>query len=404
MPDWLSQPEPGTGGPASLQTEIPLGEAGSDESLAPVNLPSWVQAMRPVEAVISETVASPEDQPEEQEGPLAGLRGVIPVGPVGSAQRPKAVSLKLQASAEQQAGAALLERILGSETNPRPLTTAPVVVSQQVLRWILAALFLIVISVLIILRSEQMPVTANSEKVLGISNITLNIPEGAKVLVVIDYEPSLAGELEAVSATLLDDMVFKRHPQLSFVSTSPMGTALVERLMTNAKINQPEGNNYQAGVQYFNLGYLPGGPAGVLGFIENPAAVIPTSGVTAFSEYAAVIVLSDHAESGRVWVEQLHAQKQIEPALAGQPLLMVASAQAGPLLQPYVLSGQITGMISGLSEAAQYPSASNRPGIARSYWDTFGMALLMSIMLIVIGSLWSLIAGIRARRAEAEQG
>jgi len=84
---------------------------------------------------------------------------------------------------------------------------------------------------------------------------------------------------------------------------------------------------------------------------------------------------------------------------------VIASAQAGPLLQPYLSSGQVTGMVSGLAEAARYEHMnSSRPGIARSYWDAFGVGLMMSIALIFVGSLWSLVTGIRARRAEAEQG
>jgi hypothetical protein len=85
--------------------------------------------------------------------------------------------------------------------------------------------------------------------------------------------------------------------------------------------------------------------------------------------------------------------------------LVAASAQAGPLLQPYVSSRQITGMVSGLSDAARYEFVNNsRPGIARRYWDSFGVGMLMAIIIIVIGSLWSLGSGMRARRAEAELG
>ena len=126
--------------------------------------------------------------------------------------------------------------------------------------------------------------------------------------------------------------------------------------MTNTKINvsAPEGLGYRAGEGYFNLGYLPGGSAGVLAFVKSPQTAIPSSDVENFSQYAAVIVLTDHAESGRVWVEQLYARKQSDPALANQPLLVIASAQAGPLLQPYVSSRQVAGMISGLPDAASY--------------------------------------------------
>jgi hypothetical protein len=126
--------------------------------------------------------------------------------------------------------------------------------------------------------------------------------------------------------------------------------------------------------------------------------------VGSFSEYSALIVLTDHAESGRVWVEQLQSRKQADPSLNNKPLLMAVSAQAGPLLQPYVSSRQITGMISGLSDAARYELNNNRSDVARPYWDTFGVGLMMAIGLIIMGSLWSLLTGMRARRANAEQG
>ena len=88
---------------------------GEDETLTPVELPSWVQAMRPVEAV-AEATPSVDDQPTEREGPLAGLRGLIPIAPIGSARRPKPISLKLQATDEQQAGAHQRQRVQGDET------------------------------------------------------------------------------------------------------------------------------------------------------------------------------------------------------------------------------------------------------------------------------------------------
>ncbi|MBN2118853.1 MAG: hypothetical protein JW730_19950 [Anaerolineales bacterium] len=397
MPDWLSRSEPVAGEPGLQEAALP--PAGSDESLAPVDLPSWVQAMRPMEAVISETASEAEEEPEEKEGPLAGLRGVIPGAAIALSKKPKAVSLKLQASDEQQTSAALLEKILESEINPRSLITSSFIASQRMLRRILTVLFLGVLSVVISLQSQMMPVSAllpgEGESA---SRAVEGMPAGAKVLVVIDYEASLAGEMEAVSGPLLDQMTLLHNPQLSFVSTSPNGSALVERLLSNTRIAQ-------LGVEYRNLGFLPGGSAGVLGFVEKPGVTIPASEVENFSNYDVVILMTDHAESGRTWVEQLSAQKQRNPELANQPLIVIASAQAGPLLQPYLSSGQVTGMVSGLAEAARYEYRnSSRPGIARSYWDAFGVGLMISIALIFVGSLWSLVTGIRARRAEAEQG
>jgi hypothetical protein len=355
--------------------------------------------MRPVEAVITEDRPSVADQPTETEGPLAGLQGVIPMGPIGSARRPRAVSLKLQASDEQQASAALLEQILASETSPRALITSAAVAPQQWLRWALTGLFLIVLSAMIFLRSQSVPVSAGVPvEADSLSTAVMNIPAGSRVLVVMDYEPSLAGEMEAISAPFLDQLILSTHSNLSFISTAPNGTALVDRLMSRTKIAE-------AGSQYANLGYLPGGATGVLGFLESPKRVDPLADVDAFSEYSAVVLLTDRAESGRTWIEQLQNQKQIDIAITNQPLLLVTSAQAGPLLQPYVLSGQVRGLISGMSDSARYAYKNNVSATAvRSYWDAFGMGLMMSIAVIVIGSLWSLFTGIRARRAETKPG
>jgi hypothetical protein len=340
--------------------------------------------------------------------------------PIGSTSRPKSISLKLQATDEQQSSAALLERILGSETSPRALVTSSLLGSQHWLRRTLAILFWLVLVVIIALRSTAMPIpsTALPDEMQAASTIVGNIPESGRVLVIVDYEPALAGEMEAVGGPVLSHVVL-RHPTLSFVSTSSSGPGLVERLMTNTKINVPisddgndsnDGFGYVAGQQYFNLGYLPGGSAGALGFVKGPDKVIPVvrdQGIQSLSDYSAVILMTDHAESGRVWVEQLYAQKQKDPLLTGQPLLVIASAQADPLLQPYVSARQINGIVSGLSDGARYEAVnviSTSSKTARSYWDAFGIGLAMSIALIVFGSLWSLFTGIRARRTEAEQG
>jgi hypothetical protein len=309
------------------------------------------------------------------------------------------LSLTLQTTDEQQAGAALFEEILASETAPRPVPTPSSFTSQSILRWILTALILLVLGAMIGLQSQSMPVpTALPAEVGAASNAIVRIPDNAPVLVVLDYEPSLAGEMEAVSGPLLNQVVSAHRPNLSFLSTSPNGPALVRRLMTNVKIGAPS-----AGEQYINLGYLPGGSAGVLTFVESPQTAIPAAGFESFSQYAAVILLTDHADSARAWVEQLDARKQSDVGLAGQPLLIVASAQAGPLLQPYASSGQVAGMISGLADAARYESVNNvPPGIARTYWDAFGIGLLLAIILITFGSLWSLFIALRPRRAGAE--
>jgi hypothetical protein len=143
----------------------------------------------------------------------------------------------------------------------------------------------------------------------------------------------------------------------------------------------------------------------VLGFIHDPEKVVPAVKVDGFSEFEAVILLTDSAESGRVWVEQLESAKQAHPEMASKPLIVVSSAQAGPMLEPYASSGQVDVLINGLSDAAKYEYVNqSRPGTARSYWDAFGIGLMLAVLSILLGGTLNLLLGIRERRAEADRG
>ncbi len=389
MPDWLSrEPEASE----SSRPEATPESVPADDTLSPVELPSWVQAMRPVDSSIGDTTADAAEQITEREGPLAGFRGVIPSAPIGSSLRPKAFSLKLQITEEQQASAFLLEQIIAGETIAQLHKSVKGVSSQKVLRWVLSGMFLLVLGIVLGFGSQTMNIVGSDK----MSNLVSDIPEGAPVLVVVDYEPSFSGELETAAGPLLDQLALSKHSTFEFVAMSPNGSALVELLLFNTKVSQPieaGGLGYQSEAQYFNLGFLPGGSSGVLGFIENPA--------DDFSKYAAVILLTDNAETGRVWVEQLEFAK---PEISSEPLLLVSSAQSAPLLQPYVSSGQVDLMVNGLYDAAKYEYMNNtRPGTARVYWDAFGFGLMVAIIAIILGSLWSVIMRSRERRAVAEQ-
>jgi len=350
--------------------------------------------------IAAEAVTGADNLPAEREGPLAGLRGVIPAVALGSLRRPRPIPLTLQTTEDQQASAAILEQILQGETTPRPLAAAPAVTSQQTLRWIIAGLLLFVLGAVLFSGTQIMPISpVLPPEARDMTNVVMGIADNTPVLVVMDYQPGLAGEMEAVSGPLLDQLVRLHNPYLTFVATSPSGNVLVERLLANTNISQPGGVGYVSGQNYTNLGYLPGGEAGVVAFLQSPQAAFSASPVLNFSEYSAILLLTDHADSARTWVEQISIMKQADPTLASLPFLAAASAQTGPMLQPYFSSGQITGMISGLPTAAGYESLNDhRPGMARTYWDAFGVGMMMAVFLIVLGSLWSVYSGLRARR------
>ena len=147
---------------------------------------------------------------------------------------------------------------------------------------------------------------------------------------------------------------------------------------------------------------------GIRAFAQNPVLAAPVDiynqpawsspllqGAGALNQFAAIILITDDADAARSWVEQT------QDARGAVPLIVIASAQAAPLVQPYYQSGQVTGLISGLYGGAIFEQQYNsgRPGNARNYWDAYSFGMLLAMVLVLGGGLVNLGLGLRDRTA-----
>jgi len=260
----------------------------------------------------------------------------------------------------------------------------------------------------------SLPVGLPSE-VADALNVVRSIPEGAPVLVSFDYEPARVGEMEAAAVPVLDQMLILRHPHMAFISTNETGAILAERFMSGPLA----GYNYQSGIEYLNLGYLPNGQTGIRAFVQNPSVMTQFAvagapalfnfnltpawtsdswkGITSLSQFAAIIIITDNVDSARAWIEQTTSAPQPIPAI---PVVVVSSAQAAPIIQPYYASKQINGLVSGLYGGALVEqNNAGRPGTARTYWDAYSIGMLIAAVLILGGGLLNLVLGLRDRAA-----
>ena len=414
-PDWLSKLNPDQ----VKEKKAIIEDQADSGNLEAAELPSWVQAMRPVESVVeSKTAALVENQVPEQNGPLAGLSGVLPSGPgLGLLRKPSAYSMKLRVSDGQHRYAATLDRLIAGETNPRTLKRTRLH-SNQLLRWLITVLLFLAVGLPIIFDANKngvqiAPATSLESSDQGASSriidgLSGNIP----VLVVFDYDPALSGELEAVAAPIMDRLLSKGNP-LALISTSPTGPILAEHFLQTTPLVKDY--HYQSGRQYVNLGYLAGGPAGILYFADAPAEAVtfgvdgqpanwgtgPLQNIQKLSDFAAVIILTDNADTGRLWIEQAG------PLLGNAPMLMGISAQAEPMIRPYFDSGQLKGLISGLSDAKIYEQSNqsldptHQFGLDNQYWDSFSVGMLVAELLIVAGVVMGVVIDLRARHKDS---
>ena len=286
-------------------------------------------------------------------------------------KKPPVYATKLQVSNNQQKQAELFQELLAEEGKTSPIPEISLVSSQRALRWLIAFILMVAVGLMVIGGSQNVPLPSSAaipDSTYAASRIISGIPDQAPVLMAFDYEPGTSGEMQAAAAALVDHLMLK-GARLTLVSTLPTGPAVGEYFIQNVQAQ----HNYTSGKQYVNLGYIPGGAAGLASFVQMPKWIFkvsydgmdpwetqPLQDIEAISDFAVVVIISDDPDVARTWVEQA------QPKLGETPLLMVVSAQAEPLIRPYFSdnqNAQVDGIISGLSGGAAYEVTVGKPNL-----------------------------------------
>jgi hypothetical protein len=224
----------------------------------------------------------------------------------------------------------------------------------------------------------------------GLAEMTTRIdsmPPESVVLIGIDYDLSLAGEINNIALPVLVHLMSKQVSMV-FVPTRPTGSTMSKLLIETGKNWLPDYPNQKT----FVFPFIPGGATGLLQLATDPRDAIPVSvdgknpwfsqelvNIRKVSDFSFVLVLTDSANSGRDWIEQ------VQPRLTDKPLYMITSRQAGPILEPYLESGQIQAMVIGISDGASYERVhlftTNNQQMLKAY---HGVLLFMAVLLACV--------------------
>lgn len=404
LPDQPVEAQPFTETPAEISA------AAEDDELLPAQLPGWVEAMRPVESVLStEGIRSESEQHIERSGPLAGIPGTIPGEDLATRyHKPPVYSSKLQITEKQRLHANLLEAMIAETDEPAEAEPVRRARPSALPRLLVAALMIAAILYVLVTGTPLLPrpYLYPAETAAFQSTLQYVIESERPVLVVVDYQPAYSAELEAAANGPLQDLA-AAGVGLAFVSTNPAGPVLGDRLADNLAAQHPAFSTTDDAI---NLGYLAGGSIGMQALVQQPSrAILSTfegddawgspllSGIQSLDGFGGIIVLTDTDEKGRDWIEQ------VQPHIANTPMLMIASAQAAPLLQPYVQSGQLAGMLSGWYGGVSYNAIAGNPSGAQSVtWTAYQVGIALMVVLILVGALiQGIVSLISARKQDS---
>lgn len=393
VPDWLREL-----GPPARATEVPPVEALEGiEGLVPAEIPAWLEALRPSEE-------GPQEPPET-EGLLEGLGGTLRPSPAVEATGGPVSVPSVTARPASLARAELLQELLSRPMAPKRRVRkekgrglgqalARLLIGLLILVAILAPMAGIRISGSGANPSVGSPFLADVEA--AYRAVEERVDSGTPVLIAFEYGPSEAEEMERVAGPLVRHVV-QKGGRLLLVSTRPEGPALAERLVRGL-IAAGERVDRVA-----NLGYQPGGTAGVQGLLGNlarrglyasgePAArAAAMEGVTTVEDVGLVVVLAGQVEDVRGWVEQV--------ASRGSDLAVVAgvSARVEPTARPYlgaVGRSTLRGLVSGLAGADVYEDLIGVDDQRTAFYlESLSLAQWSVALLMVVGALIFLITG-----------
>jgi len=381
-------------------------EAAEDE-LAPGEIPSWLEALRPagVDAAPSgratATQPSPSKDSKEEEGPLAGLSGILPVEPeITQIGRGKSHTGKLEISRSQRQHRVTLEEMIAGQSATSETLSQQEAGPMPWLRWLIAGALLLasLVPLLGAAGNAPLPPVNAVPEVSAAYGLIEELPPSATVLVAFEVQSSLYGEIEIVASSVVGHLL-EKDARLNFISTLPTGPALADRLMRE-----------QFGVEdgYLNLGYLSGGMAALRHFASHPREtnLLPSlwtapalQDVDVLSDFDLILIFSSDAEDARAWIEQVGAE-------TSNDMIAATSAQASPLLYAYLQSEPSTlkGLVGGIQGAASYENLRNQDGAARNYWDSYSYVLGAAILLILSIGLYGRILPTNPPRISQDEG
>ena len=383
VPGWLQDLRPPGTGPLPPLPEARAvdGEPRSEiEGLARAEIPDWVQKLRPEPTAEGEVAVSRDFLPAvlEDEGPLAGLLGVLPATMVVDMPLDFAGASRPEIPEAVVAQAQLWQRLL---EQPRSVERP---VAQQRVRSgagepvsrLLVTVLLIAVTVFGLLAGEpQFSQALSNPHIEALGTAIDALAPGDVVIVAVEYGPAEAGEMSTIAEALLEHLA-EKQVQVIAVSTLPEGVGLAYGLLDKVGLSNA--------LPAERSSFLSGAANGVAMFLSEGEA-----------DGELLIVLSARAERLRWWIELNNVSRSVDGvSIDPLPIGVGASASVAPMAAPYLASSNVKGWLAGFPDVVAYREFR---GVTDSYFNRRLDALLLShwvaLALLIFGLCYYLAAG-----------
>jgi hypothetical protein len=231
-----------------------------------------------------------------------------------------------------------------------------------------------------------------SPEVRQVYDETAALKPGSVVLASFDYDPPSAPELQPMAETFFR-LCIQRDLKIVIMGLWPQGPQQAEMAMRKALLSpEAEGKNYQYGKDYVNLGFQTGNEFVIqrMGssfrnmfpkdFYGTPYDSLPlVKNISNFSNIDYSFNLSAGYPGTVEWV-------QVAVDRYGLRMGTGNTAVQATGMYPYLRSGQLKGLMGGLSGAAEFEKACEMLGKGTKFMVSQSFAHVIVIAFILIGN------------------
>lgn len=253
-------------------------------------------------------------------------------------------------------------------------------------RWIyLFVLLAVAIPLIVPIRLPLSP----SAPVMDFYKEIEKLPAGSIVLISNDYDPGSKAELYPMTEAVLYHL-FKKKCRVVMLSLFPAGPPMSERALSRIQEELP---HLAYGTDYVNLGYKDGREAVLVEMGRSLRSAFPKDyrgnayetlpllkDVENYSSFGLVVSISVGYPGTKEYVQYAQGRFNLK-------LLAGSAAVSVPEYSAYYNSGQLLGMLTGISGAAEYEELIGRRALAAKAIDAQAIGHSVIILLILLGNI-----------------
>ena len=230
------------------------------------------------------------------------------------------------------------------------------------------------------------------------------IPPGGMVLVDGQWSPGTRGENQWQTQAVLLHLM-RRHLRFAILSFDPQNNTLVQNLVSALAPKY----GYVEGRDYVNFGYKPSAvfiqtvqamATNIPGTLKKdrngtPLAGMPAmKGINSIQDLGAVVEVTP-AASAETWLGLGGLRQGPKPV----PFLLATTAVGAPTYYPYLDSGQIAGMLTGVKGAGDYEYLLGTSAFGTRATSALSLVYALIIGLIAVGNIGYFAGRAAERRA-----